>query len=267
MNAGLQLRAVRESLGLTIRDVETATEALSQKYSNDDYYIPLSRLSDIETKGVVPSIYRLYALSVMYHRELQELLDMYGIDLSQVAADQALVSRAKTHRFNLQMSDRKVFLPAQMDPGFDIKRTTNFGRMIERWGVVPLTFLSRFAKDNYTYGYIGAEDFTMYPILLPGSFVQVDESRNKVAEGTWRSEYERPIYFIETREGYTCCWCTVKNMQLVLQPHPLSPVAPRILRDQREAEVLGQIVGIAMRLDEWSQPRNVNNSEAQGEIN
>lgn len=267
MNAGLQLRALRESLGLTIRDVETATEALSQKYSNDDYYIPLSRLSDIETKGVVPSIYRLYALSVMYHRDLQELLDIYGIDASQVPVDQALVSRAKTHRFHLQMTNRQVHVPAQMDPGFDIRKTTNFGRMIERWGVVPLTFLSRFANDNYTYGYIGAEDFTMYPILLPGSFVQVDESRNKVVEGVWRSEYERPIYFIETRDGYTCSWCTVKNMQLVLQPHPLSPVAPRILRDQREAEVLGQVVGIAMRLDEWSHPRDVKSGDIQSDVN
>ena len=92
----------------------------------------------------------------------------------------------------------------------------------------------------------------MYPIILPGSFVQVDESRNRVAEGVWRSEYERPIYFIETRDGYACSWCAVKNAHIVLQPHPFSPVAPRILKDQREAEVLGQVVGVAMRLDEWS---------------
>jgi hypothetical protein len=79
----------------------------------------------------------------------------------------------------------------------------------------------------------------------------VDESRNKVMEGVWRSEYERPIYFVETREGHTCCWCTLKRESLILQPHPLSPVSVRVLRHPQEAEIVGQVVGVAMRLGEW----------------
>src|SRR5690349_12810279 len=90
----------------------------------------------------------------------------------------------------------------------------------------------------------------MYPILPPGSFIQVDEGRNKVTEGGWRSEYERPIYFVETREGYTCCWCTVGREELILQSHPLSPVQPKVVRNS-QAEVIGQVVAVAMRLGEW----------------
>ena len=78
---------------------------------------------------------------------------------------------------------------------------------------------------DFTYGYVGTQDFTMYPILPPGSFIQVDESRNRVLEGSWRSEYERPIYFVETRDGHTCCWCSMRREEIILQPHPLSPVA------------------------------------------
>jgi hypothetical protein len=92
----------------------------------------------------------------------------------------------------------------------------------------------------------------MYPILQPGSFIQVDESRNKVLDGGWRSEYERPIYFVETRDGHTCCWCTLTREEIILQPHPLSPVPPRVLRYPQQAEVIGQVVGVAMRLGEWS---------------
>jgi len=91
----------------------------------------------------------------------------------------------------------------------------------------------------------------MYPILPPGSFVQVDESRDKVMEGSWRSEYERPIYFLETRDGHTCCWCTLTREEIILQPHPLSPMPPRVLRYPQQAEVIGQVVGVAMRLGEW----------------
>jgi hypothetical protein len=122
--------------------------------------------------------------------------------------------------------------------------------MIEQWGTVPLVYLEGLSKVDYTYGYIGSDDWTMYPILPPCTFIQVDESRNKVVEGGWRSEYERPIYFIETRDDHTCCWCTLTRDDIILQPHPLSPVAPRVLRHS-EAEVLGQVVGVAMRLGEW----------------
>src|SRR5205823_10405148 len=133
---------------------------------------------------------------------------------------------------------------------FDPRTTSNFAPMVKQWGTVPLAYLQQLAKKDYSYGYIGSEDLTMDPILPPGSFVQVDESRNKVVEGAWRSEYERPIYFVETREGYTCCWCTVGREDLILQSHPLSPVPAKVVRIS-QSEVVGQIVGVAMRLGEW----------------
>jgi transcriptional regulator with XRE-family HTH domain len=57
---------------------------LGQRYGNDDYNIPLSRLSDIETKGIIPSIHRLYALAVIYRVSFEELLSWYGVNLSRV---------------------------------------------------------------------------------------------------------------------------------------------------------------------------------------
>jgi len=93
----------------------------------------------------------------------------------------------------------------------------------------------------------------MYPLLLPGSFVQIDETENQIKNEGWRSEYERPIFFVETRDGYVCCWCTaLDSHQIMLQPHPLSPVAPRVLKHPQEAEVIGKVVAVAMRLDELS---------------
>jgi hypothetical protein len=107
----------------------------------------------------------------------------------------------------------------------------------------------------------------MYPILPPGTFVQVDESRNQVIEGGWRSEYQRPIYFVETREGYICSWCSVQQDGLILQSHPLSPVPVRVLKHPHEAEVIGQVVGVAMRLGEWSTVDSLSNSRAREALN
>jgi transcriptional regulator with XRE-family HTH domain len=252
VKGGQKLRILREKLGLTMRDIEAASERIAKKRDNEEYLIPISRLSHFETTGVIPSIYRLYSLAVIYRRDVREILQWYDVDLNVQASDLEISAPPRSHLSNALASMATVQMPVRMDPGFDPRKTLNFGRMVEQWGTVPLAYLEQFAKVDFTYGYVGSEDLTMYPILPPGSFIQVDESRNKVLDGGWRSEYERPIYLVETRDGHTCCWCTRTREEIILQAHPLSPVAPRVLRYPHQAEVIGQVVGVAMRLGEWS---------------
>ena len=56
LSAGIDLRKIRDRLGLTMRDVENASVSIAQRHGSEEYLIPPSRLSDIETKGVVPSV-------------------------------------------------------------------------------------------------------------------------------------------------------------------------------------------------------------------
>lgn len=248
LSAGIDLRKIRDRLGLTMRDVENASLLISQRHGSEEYLIPPSRLSDIETKGVVPSVYRFYSLAAIYRRPVRALLRLYGIDLDGISSEWALSQPAKSHTATLESEQGTCRIPVKLDPGFDVKETSDLGRMVQQWGTVPLSMLNHLSSLNYTYAFVGNEDFTMYPILQPGSFVQVDESRRRVVERQWRSEYERPIYFVETREGFTCCWCSFRLNSLVLQPHPLSATPVRILKHPQEAEVIGQVVGVAMRL-------------------
>ena len=244
------MRIAREQLGYTMRDVETSSVRIAEKHKNEEYILPVSRLCDIETKAVVPSVFRIYSLAVIYRIDFHELLSWYGIDMSDLAQDRPLCDQPpNTHRIESVPAAKEARIPVKLDPSFDLRKTTNLGRMIEKWGVVPLAAMQKLSFDEYTYGYVGTDDYTMFPLLLPGSFIQIDESKNEVVDGVWRTEYERPIYFVETREGYICCWASVKGDALILQPHPLSPAPVRVLRRQREAEVIGQIVGVAMRLD------------------
>jgi len=248
---GQRLRLLREQLGLTMRDVEMGSARIAEKHGNDEFSIPPSRLSDIETKNVLPSMFRLYSLAAIYRRDIREIMSWYGVDVDSMAIDMDVVVPRKSHLSGALNTLSSVEVPLRLDPGFDPRRTVNFGRMVEQWGLVPMAYLAQFSTYQFTYGYIGSEDLTMYPILPPGSFVQVDESKSKVAEGGWRSEYERPIYFVETRDGYVACWCSINKDEIVLQPHPLSPVAVRVLRYPQQAEVIGQVVGIAIKLGEW----------------
>ena len=249
--AGLNLRGLRERLGLTMREVESASARIAERHGNDEFGVSPSRLSDIETKGLVPSIFRLYSLAIVYRSDLREILAWYGIDLSLSAADLQLNLPPKSHIEETLQGTAKVAIPTRLDPSFDPRRSANLSRMVEQWGSVPLGYLANLSQDKYMYGYVGSEDFTMYPLLPPGTFLQVDEARTKIEQALWRSELERPIYFVETRDGYTCCWCSLKGDDIVLHSHPLSPVPVRVLRHPREAEVIGQVVGIALKLGEW----------------
>jgi transcriptional regulator with XRE-family HTH domain len=247
---GEMLRANREALGMSLRDVESASVRLAKLQDNDEFQLTISRLSEIENKGTAPSIFKLHALAMIYRKKTSELLRWYGIDLEQTAASVGLPPTPVTRGLTHSTPNDSVNMPVRLDPSFDLKRTANLGRVVEKWGIVPLTFLERFMNRRYAYGYIGTQDFTMYPLLMPGSFVQVDEEQREVMSGMWRSELERPIYWVETRQGIFCCWCVVRNAEITLQPHPLSPEPVRVFKYPAEVDVVGRVVGVAMRLDE-----------------
>ena len=250
LQAGKRLKALREQLGLTVRGVETFSARIAKKHGNPAYAIPTSRLSDIENKAVIPTIYRVYSLAVIYRREFQEILDWYGVNLGNIGSDLGLAEVPRSHRVENLDTATCITLPVQ-SPTSDIglRQTLSLGSLIDqpKWPAT-LKFLGSFAKRQYSYGFVGTEDFTMFPILSPGALVLVDESKHKIIAKRWRSEYERPIYFVETREGYKCCWCSLKDDKITLQPHPLSPEPVRILQHPQEAEVIGTVVGVAMHL-------------------
>src|SRR5258708_13249179 len=84
------------------------------------------------------------------------------------------------------------------------------------------------ATVRFRYGYIGLSDRRMAPILRPGSMVMVDTAVRKIEEGEWYTEYDRPLYFVETRGGFRRGWCLQPKAQLwihaPLLPHPLPPL-------------------------------------------
>lgn len=244
MLPGQQLRILRERLGFTLKDVELASVLLAQRYENAKYWIPQSRLSNIESKGIIPNIYRLQAFALIYRCSLLDLLAWYGI---QPGADP--VGAPPNTYIARDSPAASCELPVNLDPLFDPKRTSHLRRMIQEWGVRPLASLCRLEQQEFTYAYVGSEDYTLYPLLLPGSLLQIDTTRTQIEMGPWKSELERPIYFLETHNEYLCGWCAMlSSRELQLQPHHLSGLAARVYKFPNEIEVVGQVVGIATKL-------------------
>ena len=90
----------------------------------------------------------------------------------------------------------------------------------------------------------------MHPMIRPGSFVQIDEGKRHIKNEDAANEFDKAVYFIEHRAGFRCGWCTVQEGLLIVQSHPASSVAPEVYKYPGEAEIVGQVVGLAMRLDQ-----------------
>jgi transcriptional regulator with XRE-family HTH domain len=239
---GAKLKRIREKLKLTYRDVERASQQIAALRGNEEFGIALSRLADIEHKGTVPTIFRLYSLCAIYRLDLSEVIGWYGVPANAIAADVFRTPLDQTHPVEVQ-APSTITMPHPFDPS----QTTFLNDLIRQWGKFGLSMLNGFDLRRHRYGFIGLEDWSMYPMLHPGSLVLIDDARRKIAANGWTSELDRPIYFLEHRQGYRCGWCSTSPGKVILQPHPSSQQPPAIF-DTGEIDVIGQVIGVAMIL-------------------
>jgi hypothetical protein len=161
-----------------------------------------------------------------------------------------MIQLSQTHLTQLAVYDEDVpvAFPVRFDPGFNVEMTNLLSRMIEIWGEVPISLIQHLDLRKSLYGYVGLTDHTLYPLLRPGSFVQIDDHQTKIQKPPWRTEFERPIYFIELRDGYACSWCELQGKELFLIPHPLSGCKIRRYAFPTDAEIVGRVTAVAMRI-------------------
>lgn len=248
-DAGQKLKRRREELNLRYRDVEEASKKIAERRRSDEYAIALSRLAEIENRGIVPSIFRIYSLSTIYRLDFLDVLEWYGLDLSMMEADSASIEVGRTHLVSFRSeSIGSVMVPLTLDPGLDLRKTTFLSRFVQRWGKLPVMLLNGVDPRTYRYAWVGTEDWSMHPVVQPGALVLIDETKRKIQSSGWTSDYDRPIYLVESHEGYVLGWCTVVEDQLVVQPHPSSDI-PAMLFPMAGIDVIGQVVGVAQRLE------------------
>ena len=244
MLPGLCLRQARERLGLTYRDVERASFELASKRGRPEFILHISRLADIENRGVIPSLHKLYTLAAIYRLNPLEILRWYDVPLEQFFGDGMDFPVPHTH---LMAPPGSLRVPFRFDPAFDPKRTEFLSRMVESWGQFEGVLTN--GNGRHRYGYIGLSDRRMVPLLRPGSIVLVDAGVRQIEDVEWNSEFDRPMYFVEVRDGYRCGWFHQDNAHLIMQPHPLSRGLPESWGYPGDAEVVGRVIGVVSRLN------------------
>src|SRR5258705_8921314 len=187
MLPGLRLRQARERLGLTYRDVERASYELAARRGRPDFILHISRLADIENRGVVPGLHKLYTLAAIYRLNPLDIFRWYDVPIEECFHDGTSFPVPQTH---LMAAPTSLRIPIKFDPAFDPRRTEFLSRMVEQWRHFEGVLTN--GNGHHIYGYIGTSDERMAPLLRPGSIVLVGGSVDwiDVADGT--PKHDRP---------------------------------------------------------------------------
>jgi len=254
-SAGAKLKELRERLRLTLRDVEASSRKLAAQKRNPDYIISRGWLNNVENGSFTPSVYKLYSLGAIYHTHWTNIFSFFGLHVNELGRDQALFGLPETQLLPemSESDDETIVLPLRSRPDLQLDKTSLLSRLVEIWGEIPVRLIQHLDLRKSVYGVIGMNDFTMYPLIRPGSIVQIDGNQRKVLSTKWENEHERPIYFTELRNEYICSWCEIREAHLLAVPYPNSRCEIRRFPYPREADIVGRVTGVAMRLAE-SQP-------------
>jgi hypothetical protein len=133
--------------------------------------------------------------------------------------------------------DKRELTQVLQDPASAMRRLLN------GWADVPLLLMLDVDWDRGPLVLIGLADRMMWPLLPPGSLLQLDSKMRTIEGGSW-SEFDRPIYLIEYRGRFYCCHAQRRGEMLRLISHAESPSPPAITIPFRDARVRGQLTPI-----------------------
>ena len=238
---GVRLRSIRQQWQLSLREVEERSLRFAQEQGNNAYQISASWLDRLEREEHELTVNKLITLAEIYNVPTEQLLRAIYPAVTQPMLLKQLSSPNATLLLNdgpLEEQARYL-LPDVPGPDPPPDETT------------LLSVESGLFMAPYRRGIIGKRDLTLDPMIPAGSIVQIDTQKRAIlSRKDWKHEFQRPIYFLMTRDGYVCGWCELDKSSdwLTLIPHPLSPATSRRWRYRKEIENLGRVVVVAIRL-------------------
>ena len=116
-------------------------------------------------------------------------------------------------------------------------------QLLLAWIDAPLLMMLDIDWERGPLVLIGLEDLMMWPLLPPGSVLQLNQKRRKIREGRW-PEFERPVYLIEYAGRFYCCYAQRKGENLLLISHDESPIRPITSVPSKRARVRGELTPI-----------------------
>jgi transcriptional regulator with XRE-family HTH domain len=240
---GRILRTIRQRWRLSLREVEQRSRRIAHGRGDRSYQVSASWLGRLESGEHELTISKLIALAEIYSIPTDQLIRSFYLEneqsliLAQLSSpNETLLLAEGTEKSQTTPLRRDTPLPDR-SPGETTQLPTENGTALGR----------------YRRAIIGKLDLTLDPMIPAGSIVRIDTSKREISQKKdWTHEFQRPIYFLITREGYVCGWCELDRASdwLTLIPHPLSAASSRRWKYRTEIENLGRVIAVAIRSEE-----------------
>jgi transcriptional regulator with XRE-family HTH domain len=238
---GAKLRNIRRQWQLSLREVEERSVRFAQERGCQSYQVSASWLDRLEREDHELTVNKLIALADIYNVPTEQLLRaMYPANAQPTLPKQDSGPNATLLLTEGPLEEQaRYLLPDTLGTDQPPDETTLLA--VESGNLLP----------PYRRGIIGKRDLTLDPMIPAGSIVQIDTQKRAISSRKdWTHEFQRPIYFLMTRDSYVCGWCELDKASdwLTLIPHPLSPASSRRWRYRKEIENLGRVIFVAIRL-------------------
>ncbi len=236
---GGKLRAARLGWKLTLREVEERSLRLAQQWGNPAYRISASWLDRVERENRGLSATKFIVLASIYSLSVEQLLGLLPAAAGGPAPLEDMSVPNATILANGPLEEHaKLWLPDSLVSDTPPEETMLLPPVE---GLLP---------SHYRRGIIGQQDKTLEPMIPAGSIVLIDTQKKAIAgRREWNHEFDRPIYFLLTRDGHIAGFCELDRESdwLTVIPHALSFEQNRRFRYRKEIEVIGTVVGVFVR--------------------
>jgi len=232
---GLRLRTIRRQWQLSLREVEERSLRFAQDRGSQSFRVSASWLDRLEREEHELTVNKLIVLADIYNLPTEQLLrSIYPGD-----SQSTLLSQLSSPKATMLLTERPWEEPGRypdaLAPDQQPEETT-------------LVAEDRLTAP-YRRGIIGKRDRTLDPMIPAGSIVQIDTRKRAISSHRdWTHEFQRPIYFLTTRDSYVCGWCELDRDSnwLTLVPHPLSSASSQRWRYGKDIENIGRVTFVAI---------------------
>jgi hypothetical protein len=142
-----------------------------------------------------------------------------------------------SNNFSKDLVDKRELTAILQDPASAMRR------IFSVWSEIPILLMLDIDWDRGPLVLIGLSDRMMWPLLPPGSLLQLNKKLTTVVNGSG-SESNCPIYLIEYKGKFRCCHAERRGETLRLISHRESLDPPSISVPYKEAKVRGQVTPI-----------------------
>jgi hypothetical protein len=236
---GVRLHTIRRQWELSLREVEERSLRLAEEWGNQSYQVSASWLNRLERGEHELTVNKLLALAHIYCVSPTQLLhSVHPADASPMRSRQLSNPNGTMLLTEGPLAEQAKYL---------LPDTIGLDHPPDETIILP----AENGHMPYRRGIIGKHDRALDPMIPPGSLVQIDSQKRAISSRKdWTHEFQRPVYFLMTRDAYVCGWCELDRDSewLTIIPHPLSPVSSQRWRYRKEIENIGRVIFVAIPL-------------------